>query len=204
MIKFAVLGLLLEKPHHGYAVRAEFDRRLGDLWELNYGQVYQILTSLEEAGYVSAFDERIGRRPPRKVYSITPKGRDALRSWLARPTARVRPYRDEFFVRLMLSGHFGAESMPRVIQAQIQKSCAHLRELVNLREARCGGSGHEATVGRLVVEAAILHAEADLKALDLCREVLVEVPELGRQASQAERDRASRGVRQRVREGGER
>ena len=49
-IKHAVLGLLAETPRHGYAVRTAFEECLGDFWELNYGQIYQVLAALEAGG----------------------------------------------------------------------------------------------------------------------------------------------------------
>src|SRR6266404_9797793 len=84
-IKYAILGLLAERPSHGYAVHASFEARLSDFWELNYGQVYQVLGLLEREGLIAGEDDRVGKRPPKKVYSVTSRGRIALRNWLRAP-----------------------------------------------------------------------------------------------------------------------
>ena len=69
-IKHAILGLIAEEARHGYAVRTAFEERLGDFWELNYGQVYQVLTTLEREALITGCDERVGRRPVRRTIVI--------------------------------------------------------------------------------------------------------------------------------------
>jgi DNA-binding PadR family transcriptional regulator len=170
-IKYAILGLLREQTSHGYAVRAAFEERLGDVWELNYGQVYQVLTALEQEGLILASDERVGKRPPRRVYSISPKGRDALRKWLLQPSLRRRPYRDDFYLRLL----FAAEWEPDLVRGMIEDEGRRCREQLAALTDQAGlaeGDGTEATVRWLFTKAASLHAEADVKALELCRAVL--------------------------------
>jgi hypothetical protein len=66
-----VLGLIAERPRHGYAVRAAFEERLSDFGELNYGQVYQMLMVLEREGLIVGAHERVEKRTPRTVSSIT-------------------------------------------------------------------------------------------------------------------------------------
>jgi DNA-binding PadR family transcriptional regulator len=67
-IKYAMLGLLAEQPNHGYAIHAAFEERLGDFWELNYGQVYQVLHLLEGEGLIAGQSQRRGKRPRRRVH----------------------------------------------------------------------------------------------------------------------------------------
>ena len=167
-IKYAVLGLIAEEPRHGYAVRAAFEQRLGDFWELNYGQVYQVLTALEGEGLITGADERIGRRPVRRIYSITAQGRDQLRRWLLRPASRRRPFRDEFYVRLLFAFSSGIEMVRQMVADEIRSCREHLAGLMD--EARAvEGLGPEGSARRFFTRAAVLHAEADLKALDSCR-----------------------------------
>ncbi len=79
-IKHAVLGLIAESPCHGYAVRARFEERLGDLFDLGSGRVYGVLSRLEREGLVAGEAERMGRRR-RRIYSIRPAGRRELLAW---------------------------------------------------------------------------------------------------------------------------
>lgn len=169
-IKHAVLGLIAEEPRHGYAVRAAFEEQLGDFWELNFGQVYQVLTTLEHEGLVVGADERVGKRPPRTVYAITAKGRQALRRWLEHPISRKQPFRDEFFVRLL----FARDAEPRLLTDMFARQIRRCRErLSELTDQRGAITAHPADVRHLFRETAILHAEADLKALLMCRDAMV-------------------------------
>ncbi len=79
-----ILLLSLERPAHGYDLlgrlgavgppRAEEDRRYPDS-----GAVYRILRSLEEDGLLcSTWEEAPGRGPGRRIYDLTPSGREEL------------------------------------------------------------------------------------------------------------------------------
>jgi DNA-binding PadR family transcriptional regulator len=169
-IRFAVLGLLHEMPRHGYAVRAAFEDTFGDFWELNYGQIYQVLTALEREGLITGSKERVGNRPERTVYAISSKGFDALRKWLNGAPVRRRPYRDDFYVRLRFLEKAGDLSALRnAIDRQIEASQEHLAILIDRRAAQSKTSDD---VSCLFTKAAILHAQADFEALNFCRSAL--------------------------------
>ena len=169
--KYAVLGLLAEEgPMHGYALQSVLEQRLGDFWEVNYGQVYQVLTALESDGFVVSSEARVGRRPTRKVHAISAKGRDAQRAWIAGAAPRVKEFRDDFYVRLLFSKGSSPRALDKLIGDQIERCWAHLSELVLQRATpRVSADPFGALVRRLSVEAAILHMDASVRALDLCR-----------------------------------
>ena len=80
------MGLLSEKPFHGYELRQEVERRLYAKYiNLSGGSLYYNLGQLEQAGYVEkAKVEQKGNYPARQVYQITPTGHDYLRSEVRR------------------------------------------------------------------------------------------------------------------------
>jgi len=173
-IKYAVLGLLAERANHGYALHAAFEERLSDFWELNYGQVYQVLTVLEREGLIAGRDERVGKRPPRKVYSVTPRGRAALGNWLVEPRDRPRPFRDDFYVRLLFAKQGDRDGLYSMVDAEIATRRQRLAELIDRREA-ASNAAPESLVPRFFVAAAVLHVEADLEALKQCRAALIQL-----------------------------
>ncbi|MGB5564820.1 MAG: PadR family transcriptional regulator, partial [Acidimicrobiia bacterium] len=77
MLDFAILGLLREKPRHGY----ELKRALGDLgfWQVSFGSLYPALRRLEKGGFIEATKGE-GRR---KAYRITETGRVRFAEMLA-------------------------------------------------------------------------------------------------------------------------
>ncbi len=74
MLELAVLGLLKERPMHGYQLSRELGDSLGGLWRVSYGSLYPTLRRLERDAAIEseAGDVRGARR--KKVYRITPKG----------------------------------------------------------------------------------------------------------------------------------
>ncbi len=111
MLDLAILGLLMERDHHGYEIRAQLRDRLG-LWaNVSFGSIYPALARLERDGFVEAVSAPIPTlgsmstgslageraslrsmrtspgmgRKGRKVYRITSKGREEFARLLADP-----------------------------------------------------------------------------------------------------------------------
>jgi DNA-binding PadR family transcriptional regulator len=95
-----LLGLLMNEPKHGYELHQEFERCLGSIWQMGLSQLYAQLKLLEEAGLVASHAEPQPGRPPRKVYQLTPEGRDLFLTWVHEPTPYLRRIRTEFLARL--------------------------------------------------------------------------------------------------------
>lgn len=68
-MKFVLLGLLQERPMHGYEMIKALEEKSGGFYSPSPGSIYPTLQMLEEGGYVSA-QEVEGK----KVYHITDTG----------------------------------------------------------------------------------------------------------------------------------
>jgi DNA-binding PadR family transcriptional regulator len=111
VLDLAILGLLMDRDHHGYEIRAQLRDRLG-LWaNVSFGSIYPALARLERTGLVEAAtanDARFGSlstgslageraalrslrtapglgRKGRKVYRITERGREEFARLLEDP-----------------------------------------------------------------------------------------------------------------------
>jgi len=76
--KALVLSILADKPNHGYGISRCLRERSGELLKLGEGQLYPILHTLEEQEWIVGEWEMQDGDPPKRVYSITPKGRKEL------------------------------------------------------------------------------------------------------------------------------
>ena len=77
MLELAILGLLKERPMHGYQLSRELGESLGGLWRVSYGSLYPTLRRLEREGAVEAVPgDPAGPTTARRknVYRITEKG----------------------------------------------------------------------------------------------------------------------------------
>jgi DNA-binding PadR family transcriptional regulator len=66
------------------------------------GQIYQTLGRLERGGLVRSATVTQGSRPDKRVYELTPAGREELQRWVDGPLPAAR-VRDTFFSKLMLA-----------------------------------------------------------------------------------------------------
>jgi DNA-binding PadR family transcriptional regulator len=73
-LKYIVLKIIMDKPTHGYDIIKTVKLRTNGRWTPSAGSIYPILESLESNGFIQ--NEEIERR---KVYSITPRGVEALK-----------------------------------------------------------------------------------------------------------------------------
>jgi len=81
---YAVLALLALQPWTTYQLAKQMERSLGWIWPRAASRLYEEPKKLVAAGLASSRHEATGRRRS-TVYSITPRGREALAAWLAEP-----------------------------------------------------------------------------------------------------------------------
>lgn len=100
-VTWAVLGLVALAPRSGYDVKRIIDRSVRYFWAASYGQIYPELRRLEEAAWIEGDDAPRGGRA-RRIYRITPAGRQALQEWLHGRETRIE-LRDESLLRLFFA-----------------------------------------------------------------------------------------------------
>lgn len=165
-IRHALLGLLAQKPRHGYELRAAFEAVVGgsEAWDVKPAQIYTTLDRLEEAGLVERHsDLGEGSEPARRIYNLTEPGRAALHEWFA-SAVDAQHQRDEFFVKLMVALFSGEASPERILQTQRVHLYKEMHAMTTLRDSydpRC------AMAQILLLDKAIMHLEADLRWMDI-------------------------------------
>lgn len=76
MYELFILGELMDKPTHGYLLQYVLDKVIGPNRKLSWGVLYPLIQRMTEEGYVKQIlDEEGGRGRPRKIISLTDKGR---------------------------------------------------------------------------------------------------------------------------------
>jgi len=118
-VQLVILGLLSEKPRHGYELRQAVERRAYATYiNLSGGSLYYNLSQLERTGYIEkAWTEQKGRYPTRQVFQITPEGKEFLHAE----------------VRRLLFDIDGREKLFDPLNAAL--AFGHLVSLADLREA---------------------------------------------------------------------
>ncbi|MBV9389260.1 MAG: PadR family transcriptional regulator [Chroococcidiopsidaceae cyanobacterium CP_BM_ER_R8_30] len=95
---YALLGLLAREPFSGYELAQKMKAPIGCFWHAKHSQIYPELAKLKAQGLVNHELVEQQEHPDKKVYTITPAGRDALRQWVTAPM-EVPHVRDELVLR---------------------------------------------------------------------------------------------------------
>src|SRR5579883_335980 len=119
--RIVLLGLLAQRPMHGYAVHRTIEERHMDQWaDIKAASIYAALQRLEREGLVEAAGEtRSGRRPVATLYRTTAAGLEELRRLLRQ--AWMQPVRWAAPVDVALGFHqlLEADEIVSLLQARL-------------------------------------------------------------------------------------
>jgi DNA-binding PadR family transcriptional regulator len=125
---YIVLGLLeLAGESTPYQLKQLVSGSVGNFWTLHHAQLYTEPERLAKAGYVEERRERGGRR--RRMYELTPRGREALAEWRGEATTSLGELREPAILKLF----FGADPAS-LAAAQLPAHRAKLAEYEAIRE----------------------------------------------------------------------
>ncbi|HEY3603678.1 MAG TPA: PadR family transcriptional regulator [Sporichthyaceae bacterium] len=169
-IRHGLLALLNSDPKYGYQLRAEFEATTGGSWPLNIGQVYTTLSRLDRDGAVRAAGDPDDTG--RVVYEITTVGRAELAEWFSSPVEHDARPRDELVIKLAMAVTTPGVDALAVIDAQR----AAAQRAIRTATRRKAGADPPDLAARLIAEAGIYAAEAEIRWLDHCEATLRATP----------------------------
>lgn len=161
-LRHVILGLLTQQPMSGYDIRRVLKSLSWLVGEPSFGSLYPALKALEKDGRVTMELESRQNRPSRKIYSITPTGRQTLQEWIDRP-AGPNASMKAFVMRLILADNLSQAGLITQLyqrRSQIAAYCAALEQNATLTGGRAN-SGQ-----RLALEYGLALANAELAWLD--------------------------------------
>ena len=102
--KGAILGLVIERPGHGYELAHRLNRRLGPGWSITAADVYPVLNRLERAKLVRPVPEPLGpgQRQARVIYHPTAAAVEEFERWMRARTTQP-PLRNELMVKIAVA-----------------------------------------------------------------------------------------------------
>lgn len=170
-IKHAILGLLQYKNMHGYKIKGHIEKNFGNMWSINYGQIYPNLKSLLGDGLIeiAEMDAASVKGPNRKLYSITGAGRKEFKEWLRNSPEGNMILRDPFLLRFIFFGFGERDRAVEMIDEQIR---LYQRQLAARKKNSSRFTGKGACV-RLVSELGLEFNEMVLKWLKRAREEML-------------------------------
>lgn len=167
--EYALLGLLLQQPAHGYALHQRLAAELGQVWHIHLSQTYTILNRLETQGWIAGTVQELQKLPTRRRFQITPAGRQRFETWLRAPSAcSVRAIRVEFVTRLYFASVMRPSLALELIEAQVFETHAGLARL----QAQLAELPLEQKFNRLGLELRLRQLASIAGWLEECRTVL--------------------------------
>lgn len=147
-IEYSLLGLLGEKPMHGYELYQELSQKsgLGLIWTVKQAQLYAILARLETKGLIAAELIVSGPRPARKVFHLTEEGEVAFAAWLREPANR-RDFRLDFLAKLLSARGKGPDVAAALVVEQ-RRLCGQWLDDMRSRGAGCAPGSLDSLVYR--------------------------------------------------------
>ncbi|OLT27724.1 hypothetical protein BJF79_42420 [Actinomadura sp. CNU-125] len=166
---WAVLGVLSfgEEPT-GYEIRKWAEHILRFFyWSPAMSQIYAELKRLEKAGYATSRTDVAADGRPRRVYAITPDGRDALAAWASDAPIGPPVLKHGPALRVWLGHLAGPERLREVVTEQRDRAQRLAEEAEHSRRVAVTGTGwaHAEIVARWAVR--YHEAERDLAELML-------------------------------------
>ena len=164
-VRHALLGLLAQRPRHGYELHAAFEAVAGgeQIWDIKPAQVYTTLSRLEKEGLVAEEGVAQDAGPERRVYAITDSGRRELGGWFS-SAARSDHQRHEFFLKLMISLATGEGDPTQMIYVQ---RASLYRELHTVTSRRSKTDPRAQLTLFLLLDLVVMHLEAELRWLEM-------------------------------------
>lgn len=160
MVRDALLALLAQAPAHGYQLKVEYERVTG-AGPINVGQVYSTLDRLQRDGLVERGDAVADDR--RVPYSLTGAGRAEAISWLLDTSELPLNGRSVIAGKVLLATRVPGVVVQDVIDAH------RFALMASVGSARRRSRGKDLDLeARLVLEAEVAVAEAELRWLEMC------------------------------------
>jgi DNA-binding PadR family transcriptional regulator len=118
MLELAILGLLKERPMHGYQLSRELTQALGGFWRVSYGSLYPTLRRLERDGAIVSqpSDQPVAGRRRKNVYRITADGEASFLALLQETPHDTQTEDTRFRVRLAFFRYLPPETRLRLLE----------------------------------------------------------------------------------------
>ncbi|MGW3128939.1 PadR family transcriptional regulator [Streptomyces sp. NPDC001076] len=143
-LRNAVMAALLEGEASGYDLAKGFDATVANFWTATPQQLYRELERMEAEGLVTARVVEQERRPNKRLFSLTPAGRESVRAYTAEPPARPAVVRDELLVKVQCADAGDLDAVRTAVAGRMEWATAKLARYERLRQRLLAGRSEEA------------------------------------------------------------
>ena len=165
-----ILGLLFRQPMSGYDVKQYLESLGWLVGNPSFGAIYPALHGLLKDGMVTLEIVAYESKPPRKIYTITAAGNQALDEWIHQPLLSGASSR-AFVMRLLLASrlsHDGLVAHLRQRHRQVAEQLATLEQNIGETDPPSNsGQGLAFGYGRTIANTELAWLENLIEALEI-------------------------------------
>lgn len=165
-VEYAILGVISRHAAgiHGYAIKRQCDRVLGNSWALSFGEVYRTLNKLAAARLIGEVPSNV--EGGRKTWRMTDEGSRRLETFiLAPPTDVPRQLRQQLVVKLLFASPQQFPALLRLIDHQ-RNVCVQQFRLLELQRRRLLRTPVDPVIANLILDGAEKTMRAEVDWLD--------------------------------------
>lgn len=169
--EYALLGLLLDGPSHGYDLARQFavNTQLGKVCRLEMSMLYGLLRKLEREGIISGREENLGEGKTRRMVELTEAGRQEFEAWLHQPVQHNREMRFSFLVKLYFASLRGDDLLLKLLDDQIEFTQNWLNQFLARKQPTNEATDQDSDFEEWVLDFRVEQTNAALRWLAHCR-----------------------------------
>jgi DNA-binding PadR family transcriptional regulator len=121
--EYALLGLLIEGPAHGYILHkaiADPDG-IGLIWGVKISNLYAQLNKLEKKHLILGIEKPGENHPNKTQYFITAEGEQEFNNWLKILIKHPRDFRQEFMVKYYFTKKNSPDRVSNLVNSQLEE-----------------------------------------------------------------------------------
>ncbi|MCU1640307.1 MAG: putative transcriptional regulator [Nocardia sp.] len=142
-LRNAVLAALLDGESSGYDLAKGFDASVANFWMATPQQLYRELDRMAADGLIATRVVQQERRPNKRLHSLTPAGRAALREFIAAPS-KPTAIRDELMVKVQAMATEDSLAVQTSVAELAARATAKLARYERLRLRLLAGRSEQA------------------------------------------------------------
>lgn len=141
-VKELCLGVLSMGEATGYDIKKYFEKSFRYFFAAGYGSIYPALADLSKKGFVQCREQAQDKRPDKKIYELTDKGREAFRQAIikAKPRHKIR---SQFLVLIYFSHMLSGERLRDIMFERVKE----IEELIEWLEEGSKNDQHRGLPG---------------------------------------------------------
>lgn len=171
-VRTMCLGILSLGEASGYEIKKMLEGPLGSFFDASFGSIYPALAQLTDNGLLSMSERAQDKRPDKKVYRITQKGRLALADALLAKPSRDR-VRSDFLASILFADLLAPRELAERLDERLAFHRAMLERLESYRaNAEEWGAGEMTAGMRFVTDYGIAIQKAALDFIEQNRHVV--------------------------------